>query len=69
LLIASVSGSTEHIEVRGLDEQTTEANALLMAAAPDLLGALERMLDNVGRAEFADASGQARAAIAKAKGE
>src|SRR5215469_13782132 len=46
LLIASVSGSTEHIEVRGLDEQTTEANASLLAAAPDLLAALERVLEH-----------------------
>ena len=44
LLIAEVNGSTEHIEVRGLDEETTEANAWLIAAAPDLLAALERIL-------------------------
>jgi hypothetical protein len=69
LLIASISGSTEHIEVQGLDEQTTEANASLIAAAPDMLAALERLLGNVGRSEFADAIGQARAAIAKARGQ
>jgi hypothetical protein len=46
LLIASVSGSTEHIEVQGLDEQTTEANALLMTAAPDLLEALDLLLEH-----------------------
>ena len=34
LLIASVSGSTEHVEVQGLDGETTEANAWLIAAAP-----------------------------------
>jgi hypothetical protein len=27
LLIGEANGSTEHIEVRGLDEETTEANA------------------------------------------
>jgi hypothetical protein len=43
LLIAEVNGSTEHIEVRGLDEQSTEANAWLIAAAPDMLAALERI--------------------------
>src|SRR6516162_8984893 len=44
LLIGEVNGSTEHIEVRGLDEETTQANAWLIAAAPDLLAALERIL-------------------------
>jgi hypothetical protein len=76
LLIASVSGSTEHIEVPGLDEQTTEANASLMAAAPDLLAALERVLEHGEplnlyheRSEDAEVVNQARAAIAKAKGQ
>jgi len=44
LLIGEVNGSTEHFEVRGLDEETTEANAWLIAAMPDLLAALERIL-------------------------
>jgi hypothetical protein len=30
-LIAEVNGSAEHIEIRGLDEETTEANAWLIA--------------------------------------
>src|SRR5215469_15512259 len=47
LLIGEVNGSTEHIEVRGLDEEATEANAWLIAAAPDLLAALERTLKRV----------------------
>ena len=34
LLIVEVNGSTEHIKVRGLDEETTQANAWLIAAAP-----------------------------------
>jgi hypothetical protein len=43
LLIAEVNGSTEHIEIHGLDEETTEANAWLIAAVPDLLVTLERI--------------------------
>jgi hypothetical protein len=75
LLIGEVNGSTEHIEVRGLDEETTEANAWLIAAAPDLLAALERILARVetinlftGRGEEAKVVEQARAAIGKATG-
>lgn len=48
-----------------------EANARLMAAAPDLLEALEYCLDCLGD-EFAlpsDCQSTARAAIAKARGE
>ena len=76
LLIASLSGSTEHIEIRGLDEQTTAAKASLMAAAPDLLAALERVLEHgewlnvyTARGEDAEVVNQARAAIVKAKGQ
>jgi hypothetical protein len=71
LLIASVSGSTEHIQVQGLDEKTTEANAWLMAAAPDLLAALERILEHGewGNLKDAEVVNQARAAITKAKGQ
>ena len=75
LLIAEVNGSTEHIEVRGLDEETTEANAWLIAAAPDLLAALERILARVEtlnpfteRGEEAKVVEQASAAIGKATG-
>ena len=75
LLIAEVNGSTEHIEVRGLDEETTEANAWLIAAAPDLLAALERILARlemlnlfIERGEDAKVVEQARAAIGKATG-
>jgi hypothetical protein len=76
LLIASVSGSAERIEVRLLDEQTTKANASLMAAAPDLLAALERILELGERAnrfyergEDGEVVRQARAAIQKARGQ
>ena len=75
LLIAEVTGSTEHIEVRGLDEETTQANAWLIAAAPDLLAALERILARlemlnlfIERGEDAKVVEQARAAIGKATG-
>jgi|SRR5215467_3458535 len=46
LLIAEVNGSTEHIEVRGLDEETTEANAWLVAAASDLLAVSQDRCDS-----------------------
>jgi hypothetical protein len=75
LLIAELNGSTEHIEVRRLDEETTESNAWLIAAAPDLLAALERILARVEtlnlfteRGEEAKVVEQARAAIGKATG-
>jgi hypothetical protein len=75
LLIGEVNGSTEHIEVRGLDEEATGANAWLIAAAPDLLAALERTLARVEtlnlfteRGEEAKVVEQARAAIGKATG-
>jgi len=56
----------------------SKANARLIASAPDLLAALERFLSAVSVAEeleeiqagtFEETSEQARAAIAKAKGE
>jgi hypothetical protein len=72
LLIAEVTASTEHIEVRGLDEETTQANAWLIAAAPDLLAALERILARlemlIERGEDAKVVEQTRAAIGKAAG-
>ena len=48
-----------------------KANACLISSAPDLLAALESLLDDADVCEVAgdDAIGQARAAIAKAKGE
>jgi hypothetical protein len=49
LLIAEVHGSTELFEVQGLHKQTMEANASLIAAAPDLLAALERMIEHGDR--------------------
>ena len=48
-----------------------KANACLISSAPDLLAALESLLDDADVCEVAgdDAIRQARAAIAKAKGE
>jgi hypothetical protein len=61
--------------VHGLDEETTEANAWFIAAAPDLLAALERILGRVEalnlfteRGEEAKVVEQARAAIGKETG-
>lgn len=51
---------------------TTEANARLIAAAPELLAALESMLTHIGMDEDEwnkPTFDQARAAIAKARGE
>lgn len=46
------------------------ANARLIAAAPELLWTLEKLVERVGGDEwFAEWAGMARAAIAKAKGE
>ena len=52
-----------------------DADALLIAAAPDLLAALERVLEHgeqlnlyTARGEDAEVGNQARAAIAKVKG-
>jgi hypothetical protein len=44
------------------------ANASLIAAAPDVLAALERLLDAGGTAGYAEAVGVARSVIAKARG-
>lgn len=46
-----------------------KANAHLIAAAPDLLAALEVAADALEMAEFFEKAAQARAAIAKARGE
>ena len=48
------------------------ANARLIAATPDLLAALEQLLDDMGEDGLSvcqDAKDQARAALSKAKGE
>lgn len=49
-------------------EMLTQANATLLASAPDLLAALEALLNDVGRASSMLGAVKARAAIAKARG-
>lgn len=58
----------EYLGTTTNDEQV--ANACLIAAAPDLLAALDNMLATVeeGGADWQAATRQARAVIAKAKG-
>lgn len=50
------------------DFDTCAANARLIAAAPDLLAALQMMLDQHGGLEVSPTAKAARAAIAKATG-
>lgn len=66
----------EMVSVHSPEE--TKANARLIAAAPELLEALERLLGAIATAEhlneippgtFPETSSVARAAIAKAKGQ
>ena len=52
------------------DDRFTEADARLIAAAPDLLAACEVLLDAVARGDHKDkALRTARAAVKKARGE
>ena len=55
---------------RGWDEAEDEANARLIAAAPDMLAALEELCADKYLADpiNADRMGKAKAAISKAKG-
>lgn len=63
-------GYATHIPNRADGNASQFANARLMAAAPDMLTALQAMLNyaNLGAYERADAVKKARAAIAKAIG-
>lgn len=61
-------------EHRRLETDPWEANARLIAAAPDLYEALYRIVDSVARCESGDVCqtsdfDDARAALAKARGE
>ncbi len=60
-------GRTEYVAYAA-DTQAMEPNASLIAAAPDLLEALERLLGCPDECECG-CQDMARAAIAKAKGE
>lgn len=55
--------------VNGHREQEAQANARLIAAAPDLLAALEALLSDVGPSSGLPSAIQAREAIAKARGQ
>jgi hypothetical protein len=55
------------IDLRGT--RGAEANARLIAAAPDLLAALDALLTDVGRANNMKGARMARIAIAKATGD
>ena len=78
--IEAVTVTVAHVKGRRLDPKTIEANARLIAAAPELLAALEDCEERMERARrIADdlcpgqwgilEASKARAAIAKAKGE
>jgi hypothetical protein len=53
----------------GVDWIECDYNARLIAAAPDLYAALSALLDDVGRTNSMPGAVQARAALAKARGE
>jgi hypothetical protein len=54
-----------------MDSKDCEADAHLIAAAPELLGALERIVANLDEGDFISNTriDEARAALAKARGE
>lgn len=63
--------SADHVDT-GITRETAEANARLIAAAPDLLDALQAMLTHMGMDEDdwnKPTFNKARAAISKATGE
>ena len=64
---------SHHCEEFGFSAEETQANARLIAAAPDLLAALEEIYrefgDMGGPEGWSESVMKARAAIAKAKGE
>lgn len=62
---------TCHHHCVGSIEKEMEANARLIAAAPDMLEALERLVANLDEGDFVSTTriDEASAAIAKAKGE
>lgn len=70
--IESPNGETVCVMPVWKPELLNAPNARLIAAAPDLLGALEGLMSLYGRTNDEDATDEllaARAAVAKAKGE
>ena len=60
------------LDAEPLQNGNDEANARLIAAAPDLLATLvdaHDIIDAIGQPEAAEVAGRMRAAIAKARGE
>jgi hypothetical protein len=66
--VIAYAKAISHPILRKVDVEQWNANACLIAAAPDLLEALDEMLDDIGRANSMPSAIKARAAIAKATG-
>ena len=67
--IGALNGLMVAVATTGVEMEVTEANARLIAAAPELLEALQSVLDNCLDSEgLCAAHAKARAAIAKATG-
>jgi hypothetical protein len=68
VVVVSRSGAKRGQPVRYYPNAAHRANAHLISAAPDLLAALEQLLNAAGTAGYPEAVGVARNAIAKATG-
>ena len=67
--IGALNGLMVAVATTGVEMEVTEANARLIAAAPELLEALQSVLENCLDSEgLCAAHAKARAAIAKATG-
>ena len=69
MVVAAKGGMPGLIVNQGSVTPTDEANARLIAAAPDLLEALERAVPEIAVVGIPDLLEQVRAAIAKARGQ
>lgn len=71
LQIVAYAGCTMETSLPGLEHKTgaqVTSDARLIAAAPDLLAALENVRLAIAKGHYSDADAEARAAIAAAKG-
>lgn len=67
--IGTLNGLMVAVATTGAEMEETKANARLIAAAPELLEALQSVLDNcLDSEELCAAHAKARAAVAKATG-